>query len=213
MEEAADEPLPDLGFFNFDTVPVAGHEVTLLRHGMAGEPSFEFWGPYEHGDEVKRAVMDAGEAYGITALGAESYQTPNAVLGWIPLVVPAIYHEGMEDYLEWLNVGDGLLSIGGSFDSDDVTDYYFTPIELGYDHIIDFDHDFVGKEALEAEIDDPDREKVTLVWGDPEDNTNERVERHQQTEITATVATRPTAKTSGNGAGSAASVLPVSPRF
>lgn len=270
MREVADEPLPDLGFFNFDTISIEGHGVQLLRHGMAGEPGYEFWGPYEEGDEIKEMVMDAGEEYGIKALGAESYQTPNAVLGWIPLVVPAIFDEGLEEYLEWLDVGDGLLSIGGSFDSDDITDYYFTPAEFGCSHIIDFDHDFVGKETLEAEIGDPEREKVTLVWdpddvvdifaslregetdqymdflhprtvacpydqvlkdgdhvglsmdksytynerdfislaavdtehsepgtevtlvwGDPEDNTNKRVERHQQTEITATVANAP----------------------
>ena len=271
MQEAADEPLPDLGFFRFDTVSIGGVEVNLLRHGMAGEPGFEFWGPYEQGETVQEAVLSAGEEYGITRLGGKSYQTPNAILGWIPLVVPAIYDEGMEDYLEWLDVGDGLLSIGGSFVSDDITDYYFTPIEMGYDHIIDFDHDFVGKEALAEEIDDPNREKVTLVWdaddvvdifaslfrdgetaqymefphprsaacpydevlkdgeqiglstdksyiynerdfislaiidtdhsepgtevtlvwGDPEDNDNKLIERHKQTEITATVANAP----------------------
>ncbi|WP_459890354.1 aminomethyl transferase family protein [Halostagnicola bangensis] len=164
MEEAADEPLPDLGFFNFESISIDGKSVNLLRHGMAGEPGFEFWGPYEYGDEVKSAVLDAGEEYDIRRLGAESYQTPNAILGWVPLVVPAIFDEEMQDYREWLDVGQGLLSIGGSFESDDITDYYFTPVELGYDHILDFSNDFVGRDALEAEADDPDREKVTLVW-------------------------------------------------
>ncbi len=271
MEDAADEPLPDLGFFNFETITIDGYEVNLLRHGMAGEAGFEFWGPWKDADEIKRAILDAGEEYGIRRLGAQSYQTANAILGWLPLTVPAIYDEGMDDYLEWLDVGQGLLSIGGSFDSDDITDYYVTPVELGYDHIVDFDHDFVGKAALQQEIDDPDRKKVslewnaedladvyaslfregptnkfvdlphprssachydevrkdggmigistdksyvyneremlslavvddeyadpgtevTLVWGEPEDNTNAKVERHEQTEIRATVAPAP----------------------
>ena len=164
MEDAADEPLPDLGFFNFEPITIDGHEVNLLRHGMAGEPGFEFWGPYDEGDAVREAVLEAGEEYGITRLGAESYQTPNAILGWIPLVVPAIYDEELTDYREWLDVGQGLLSIGGSFESDDITDYYFTPVEMGYEHIINFDQDFVGKEALEDEVENPQREKVTLVW-------------------------------------------------
>ena len=105
MEEAVDGDIPDLGFFNFDTVSIEGHKVNILRHGMAGEPGFEFWGPYEYGEEIKETVMDAGEEYGIRHLGSEAYQTPNAVLGWIPLVVPAIFDEGMEGYLEWLDVG------------------------------------------------------------------------------------------------------------
>ena len=164
MKDAADEPLPDIGFFNFETISIDGRSVNLLRHGMAGEPGYEFWGPYEYGDEIKQAVLEAGEEYDITQLGAESYQTPNIVLGWVPLVVPAIFDEEMKDYREWLNVGQGLLSIGGSYDSDDIGDYYFTPIELGYDHIINFDSDFVGKGPLEDEIENPSREKVTLVW-------------------------------------------------
>jgi len=272
MRDVADEPLPDLGFFNHTSISIQGHDVNILRHGMAGEAGYEFWGPYEEGEEIKEIFMDAGEAYDIKHLGAESYQTPNAILGWIPLVVPAIFDEGMEDYLEWLDVGDGLLSIGGSFESDDITDYYFTPTELGYGHIIDTNGDYCGSEALAAEAGDPDREKVTLVWndedvvdvfaslfrdgptkkfmrlphprssachydkvldengeqvgvstdksyiynqrdlislgvvdseyaepgteitlvwGEPEDNTNKRVERHEQTEIRATVATAP----------------------
>lgn len=171
MRDAADDPLPDLNFFNFDTITIDGHESRLLRHGMAGEPGFEFWGPYEEGDDVRDAVLDAGREYGIRRLGAESYQTANAVLGWLPLVVPGIFGDEMKDYREWLDVRRGLLSIGGSFDSDDISDYHVTPVELGYDHIINFDHDFVGKAALQEEIEDPERRKVTFVW-DSEDVTD-----------------------------------------
>jgi len=168
MREAVDGDLPDINFFNFEEVEIAGHEVNLLRHGMAGEAGFEFWGPWEDHEEVRSAILEAGDDYGIRRLGSESYQTANAILGWLPLVVPAIFDDEMEDYREWLDVGKGLLSIGGSFDSEDITDYYVTPVEVGYDHIINFDHDFVGKEALQEEIDDPERKKVTLEW-DAED--------------------------------------------
>ncbi len=166
MAAAADDALPDLGFFNFDTISIDGHRTHLLRHGMAGEPGFEFWGPYEHADAVKSAVLEAGEAHDLRRLGAVSYQTPNVLIGWIPLVVPAIFDDGLEDYREWLAVAEGLLSIGGSFTSDDITDYYFTPVELGYGHVIDLDGDFVGRDAVAAEVGSPERTKVTLVWDD-----------------------------------------------
>jgi len=165
MAAATDEPLPDLGFFHFDTTTIDGHEVNLLRHGMAGEAGYEFFGPYDEGEAVKDAVLEAGEAYGIRRLGAESYQTANVLLGWLPLPIPAIYSgDELADYREWLDVRRGLLSIGGSFVSDDIEDYYVTPAELGYDRLVDFDHDFVGKAALEAAQDEPRRRKVTLVW-------------------------------------------------
>jgi len=167
MEAALDGELPDLGFFRFAEVSIDGVDAYLLRHGMAGEAGFEFWGDYGEGDAVREAILSAGEEHGIRRLGSKSYQSANTVLGWLPLPLPAIYSgEEMRDFREWLDLRRGLISIGGSFDSDDVEDYYVTPIEVGYDHIVDFDHDFVGKEALQAEMDDPARTKVTLVWDD-----------------------------------------------
>ncbi len=49
-----------------------------------------------------------------------------------------------------------------------IEDYYFTPWELGYGNVVKFDHDFVGREALEKSAGDDHRKKVTLVW-DPAD--------------------------------------------
>ena len=63
----------------------------------------------------------------------------------------------MKAYREWLP-GDGYEatgSLGGSFYSDDIEDYYLTPHELGYWPFVRFDHDFVGREALEKMGDEP----------------------------------------------------------
>ncbi|MGH9295820.1 MAG: aminomethyl transferase family protein, partial [Acidimicrobiales bacterium] len=46
--------------------------------------------------------------------------------------------------------------------------YYVTPFELGYGRHVAFDHDFVGRAALEEMAKNPRRTKVTLVWH-PED--------------------------------------------
>jgi glycine cleavage system aminomethyltransferase T len=171
MAAALDGPLPDLGFFRFTEASIDGQTVYVLRHGMAGESGFEFWGPYEHADTVKDAVRRAGEAYGLRRLGSKSYQSANVVLGWVPLPLPAIYSgEAMRPFREWLDARRGLLSIGGSFDSPDIEDYYVTPVELGYGHLVDLEHAFVGREALREELENPRRQKVTLVW-DPDDVT------------------------------------------
>jgi len=47
--------------------------------------------------------------------------------------------------------------------SANIEDYYLTPHELGYGPIVKFDHDFVGRAALEA-MPAPRRKKVTFVW-------------------------------------------------
>jgi len=54
-------------------------------------------------------------------------------------------------YREWLsgNSWEANASLGGSYDSDDIQDYYQTPWDLGYGKVINFDHDFIGRAALE----------------------------------------------------------------
>jgi len=58
----------------------------------------------------------------------------------------------------------GTSSLGGSFVSDDIEDYYLTPWGLGYGSFVRFDHDFIGREALEAMADEPQWRKVALAW-------------------------------------------------
>src|SRR6185503_16948001 len=57
-----------------------------------------------------------------------------------------------------------MASLGGSMYSDDIRDYYLTPYDLGYGPFVKFDHEFVGKQALEKMAGNPKRKKVTLVW-------------------------------------------------
>jgi len=169
MEEVTEGPLPDVPFFNFGTVSIAGHEVRALRHGMAGEVGFELQGPYECGEEIKEAILAVGRAYDIRRLGTRAYEPLSVKLGWVTTHVPAIYTgEGLREYREWLDADsyEGQYSIAGSFVSDDISDYYVSPVDIGYSHMISFDHDFVGREALEAEVEEPDRTRVTLVWDD-----------------------------------------------
>jgi glycine cleavage system aminomethyltransferase T len=61
---------------------------------------------------------------------------------------------------------EGAASIGGSFDSADIEDYYFTPWDLSYGHLLKFDHDFIGREALERRAGAEHRQKVTLALDD-----------------------------------------------
>jgi syringate O-demethylase len=70
----------------------------------------------------------------------------------------------MKAYREWLPAMgyEANASIGGSFYSENIDDYYFTPWDLGYGHIVKFDHDFIGREALEKLADETHRKKVTL---------------------------------------------------
>jgi syringate O-demethylase len=75
----------------------------------------------------------------------------------------------LRPYREWLPAAgyEAGASIGGSFDSPDIEDYYLTPWDLGYGHYVAFDHDFIGREALEEmAAEGGHRTKVTLALDD-----------------------------------------------
>ena len=171
IEKLNGGPLPDIRFFNIGSMTVAGREVPALRHGMAGEPGVEIWGPYEEGDEVRQAIIEAGREFGLLPVGSRAYATNTLESGWIPSPLPAVYSGSeMKPYREWLPA-DGYEaggSIGGSFVSDDIEDYYLTPHALGYDFYVNFDHDFIGREALESIDASDQRHKVTFEWN-PDD--------------------------------------------
>jgi len=159
--------LADLAFFHVGEMKVAGRTVPALRHGMAGEPGVEIWGPYEEMEEIRSAILEAGEEFGIMPVGARAYATNTLESGWIPSPLPAVYSgDEMKPYREWLPVDsyEASGSIGGSFVSEKIEDYYLTPFELGYGFYIKFDHDFIGHEALVAMKGQPHRKKVTFEW-------------------------------------------------
>lgn len=156
---------PDLKFFNMTSVTIAGRDVRALRHGMAGQPGFEFFGPWDDGEDVRQALIAAGEEFGMRLVGGRAYSSNTLESGWIPSPLPAVYSgESTKGYREWAPASgyEANASIGGSFYSGDVEDYYFTPWDLGYGHIVRFDHDFIGREALERMSKEPHRKKVTL---------------------------------------------------
>ncbi len=166
MEAVTGGPVPDIKFFHMGMFPIAGLQVRALRHGMVGQPGWEIFGPWDQGDQVRDALLQAGKAFGIRQVGARTYPTSTIESGWIPSPVPAVYTgDDMKPYREWLKATsyEATASLGGSFMSQNIDDYYLTPHELGYGSIVKFDHDFIGRAALEA-MPAPRRKKVTLVW-------------------------------------------------
>jgi syringate O-demethylase len=169
IEQALGGPPPELRFFNMTTVTIAGVTVRALRHGMVGQPGWELFGPWEDRDPVLEALLSAGEEHGLRRAGGRAYSSNTLESGWIPSPLPAVYTgESLRPYREWLPATgyEGSASVGGSFESDDVEDYYFTPWDLGYGHLVKFDHDFVGREALERLAEGEHRHKVTLALDD-----------------------------------------------
>jgi syringate O-demethylase len=169
IEKALGGPPPELEFFHTTTVTIAGKTAGALRHGMVGQPGWELFGPWDDRESVLEALVTAGEEFGLRLAGGRAYSSNTLESGWIPSPLPAVYSsEGMRAYRQWLPATgyEGSASIGGSFVSDDIEDYYFTPWDLGYGSYVEFDHDFVGREALEKLAGGDHRQKVTLALDD-----------------------------------------------
>lgn len=167
IESVNDGLLPDIPFFHIGDLNIAGCAVRALNHSMSRMSGLELHGPMAEAERVRDAIVGAGEAFGLRLGGARAYSTVSPESGWIPSPMPAVYSgDAMKPYREWL-MADGFeatASLGGSFVSDDIEDYYQTPWDLGYGGHVKFDHDFIGRDALERMKDGPHRKKVWLDW-------------------------------------------------
>ncbi|GAA1507443.1 aminomethyltransferase family protein [Nocardioides humi] len=172
IEKASGGTLPDIRFFNIGEFTIAGTPVRALNHTMTGVPGEEFtglemWGPIEHGQRVLAAIVEAGEEFGMRRGGALSYASTTLESGWIGLPVPAIYTApSLKAYREHLPATgyEAASTLGGSFFSTDIEDYYLSPWDLGYGRLIHWEHDFLGRDALLRRKDESHRVKVGLAW-------------------------------------------------
>ena len=79
IEQLTGAPLPDVAFFGMTDFTIAGHDVRALRHGMAGQPGFELFGPWHEGEDVLAALLAAG-------LGSDSSARSEGILDRQPRI-------------------------------------------------------------------------------------------------------------------------------
>lgn len=164
VREVADDGLPEIKFFHIGEFNIAGHTVRALRHGMAGKPGFEIYGPWDALQAVRAKVEEVGARYGLRKAGSLAYATTGQESGWMARPLPAIYTgDHNKSFREWLPAKsfEGNASIGGSLVVNDVSEVFVEPYELSYGKMVNFDHDFVGRDALMARKTNA-RTKVTL---------------------------------------------------
>lgn len=185
LEHACQEDLHDLKFLNFQYVTIAGQKVRILRLGMAGTLAYEVHGEIPQAQDVYGAILEAGQPYEIKRLGEfyASYCCQHTENGF-PQAWLHFYNAFREDedFYRWyrekmipeipgvedpFDAGNGIELMHGTL-GDNIKDYYRNPIELGWGHQINWNHDFIGKEALRKIADQNPRKAVTLIWN-PED--------------------------------------------
>lgn len=168
LADACESAVPDIPFFRLGYCRIAGCKVLLLRHGVAGHKGVELSGPFADGAKVREALLAAGAKHGLIRGGHKTLFSALGEVGWVGYPTPAIYSDPrLADYRKWLRSDswEAQTQLGGSFRSNNIEDYYVTPWDLGLERLLKFDHEFVGREALQKMTARSDhRRKVTLVW-------------------------------------------------
>lgn len=167
LEELNGGPLPEIKFFKSAEIGLGRFRARGMRHSMGGMPGLEISGPWDDYREVKRLIQSAGKKYGLRMVGSIAYFTTVIESGWWAVPVSGVYSgQGTKGYRDWCSAQNAAMrmSLGGSFYSPNIEDYYLTPYDVNYGHIVKFDHEYIGRAALEAMKDRPHRKKVTLVW-------------------------------------------------
>jgi glycine cleavage system aminomethyltransferase T len=182
LEAALGEDLHDIRFFRHREAPAARErllvmgDLRVMRLGMAGTLAYEVHGDARDAEDVYNALLKAGEPFGLRQLGSLVYITshhtengfPNTYVHYPPAfaedeeMVGHMRATGMltDDYRPWPDLRG---SMGPGLE-----DRFVTPFDLGWFHAVKFDHDFIGREALEPLAQAPPRKLVTLVWN-PDD--------------------------------------------
>ena len=167
MQRATGEDLSDLGFLRYRNTTIAGKQVEIGRIGMSGNLAYEVRGPMADGAAVYDAIYQANREIGIERLGWRTYLV-NHVEGGFPQMMwtfgsamfldPAVRAALGPDHFAYRT------QRSGSFASAENRPRLRNPFEVNWDKAVRFDHDFIGRPALEAIDPAQSRRTVTLRW-------------------------------------------------
>ncbi len=164
LETATGECLHDIKFAKHRKSKINDVEVRIVRLGMAGTLAYEVHCNPVDARMIYNALMNAGESFGITKLGFLAYQLNHTEDGFPQSFMHFPYAWGEDPgLLQFLKMPGYSFPLQGSM-GDDITLRYRNPIELGWEKAVKFDHDFIGRAALEKEAANPTRTMVTLEW-------------------------------------------------
>ena len=109
----------DISGMDIDNQPFGVNKVFISRTGYTGEDGFELIFPNKYAEQIWWKVLDAGKEYNIKPVGLGARDT--------------------------LRLEKGFLLSGQDFEP---LEEPRTPVEAGISWVIDWDHDFLGRERL-----------------------------------------------------------------
>lgn len=168
LEKATQTNLHDVAFLDFRPVRIPGidAELEITRIGMSGTLAYELHGPADLGYLVYDHVYQIGKPMGMKRMGWKDY-TVNHTFGGFPQMT-VNFELSLYQSPEFCASAPFTMKCSGSVDPADLRARFRSVVECDWAWMAKFDHEFVGREALEAEIANPKRKLVTLEFN-PED--------------------------------------------
>jgi glycine cleavage system aminomethyltransferase T len=167
MESVTGSDLRDLKFAQNKQAEIDGAPVTIHRLGMSGALAFEVHGHSSNVIAHYAKLRAAVEAVGGRPQGFWNYSIlqhtsggyPNQFLHFLyPYLESSAELRGYMEQVPHLELG-----LHGSA-SDDRSNAWKTPYDVGWGYLVNFDHDFLGKEALQKIAAERPNKVVTLEW-------------------------------------------------
>lgn len=166
MEEVCQCDLHDIKFAGKKVVEVLGTEMTIVRLGMSGALAYEVHGAAEYAEMIYKKIRKVVEKFGGKPQGVRNYGIINHT--------PAGYPNQLQHYAYPLLSSDPslaefakkacfIMGLSGSA-AEEPEQFYMTPYDVGWGHLVNFELDFIGKEALLKIKDNPPKRVVTLEW-------------------------------------------------
>lgn len=175
MEAACGSDLHELKFAHHKMIKICNKDVRILRLGMTGNLAYEIHGDMADALAVYNHIWDIGRGQGMRKLGQLAYCMNHTEGGFpnINIHYPLPWFEsenlgfeGLSAFLAtkpWLAFYNYNRSLIGSV-GNDLNSRFVTPVDVGWSNLIKFNHDFIGKAALEKAVAAPTRTVVTLEW-------------------------------------------------
>lgn len=166
LEKVCQCDLHDLKFAQNKKVTICGTDMVVHRLGMSGALAYEVHGAAKDAEVAYTKIREVLEEFGGKAQGVRSYGILNHT--------PAGYPNQLQHYAYAVLTSDPglaefekkfgiLMSLDGSAVANPEM-FYVTPFDVGWGYLVNFDHDFMGKEALMKIKENPPKKAVTLEW-------------------------------------------------
>ena len=162
LEKATQTDLHDLKFLHFRPVTIPGIDTQLevCRIGMSGTLAYEIHGYDEFGPAVYDVIYSIGKAMGMKRMGWKNY-TINHTFGGFPQMTVNFELALYQDPGFRANAPFPMVC-SGSADPEDMRARFRSVVECDWAWMAKFDHEFVGRKALEEELASPKRKLVSL---------------------------------------------------